>query len=121
MTFGVLLPMFVLGTAAFLVPWWTVPRDTPHRRDVTRGILLAAFAMFCLAMATVALAFVLNGADLSYGFEASPLAVFAVFAQVALKSAIGWGPILAFMWVHLTTKANARAGELMAQQGEADT
>jgi len=118
MTISVLIPVLLLGTAAFIIPLWTVPKGTPHVWDVTRGILLAGFAIFCFAMVVVALAFELNGADLAQGLGASPLLIFGVLASVVFKSAIAWGPVLLFMWVHMATKANARAGELMAQKGE---
>lgn len=118
MTLGVFLPVLLLGTAAFLIPLWTVPRNTPYVKDVTRGIFLATFAMFCLAMAVVAFAFRLNGTDVGLGLALSPLATFGILASVAAKSAIAWAPVLVFMWVHMATQANARAGELAAKEGK---
>ena len=120
MTVGVLFPMLILGGAGFLVPLWTVSRSAAKVGDVTRGIVLASLIMFALAFFIGAWVFVLNGAGLHLAMQQAPVQTLSLLAVLAFKSALIWAPILAFMWLHLATRANKLAGEIMAREGQSE-
>jgi len=117
MTLGVLFPLVILVMAGFFVPFWTVSRSAVSVREVTRGIALAALILLMLAFFVGAWVFSLQGADLGLALQRVPVETMALLASLALKSALIWAPVLAFMWVHLATRANKLAGEIMAREG----